>query len=149
MIYGFNNGGSEDWWRAVLIAEDGTGLGSHICSAEAYMPHDLGVLDGSMPNRHLGFREHYPGGYRMDFVKGCDVLAHPGLSVAYKKNLEKAAIDARPRTDISGRGRLPRSPRRLQCGSPSNGTGLVGRPGNASPSPETSAVARSSKPLPA
>lgn len=34
VIYGFNNGGSDDWWYGCLIAEDGTGLGSHICSAE-------------------------------------------------------------------------------------------------------------------
>ena len=92
IIYGFNNGGSPGWWTAVLIAEDGTGLGSHICSAEAYMPHDLGVLDDSRPDRHMRFRKHYPGGYRMDFVKACDVLAHTELSVAHKKNQEKAAI---------------------------------------------------------
>ena len=32
VIYGFNNGGSEDWWNGMLLAEDGTYLGSHVCS---------------------------------------------------------------------------------------------------------------------
>ena len=42
VIYGFNNGGREGWWEAVLMAEDGTCLGSHLCSHEGYMRRDLG-----------------------------------------------------------------------------------------------------------
>ena len=88
VIYGFNNGGSDQWYTGVLLAEDGTGLGSHICSHEGYMPSDLGVLDGSAPDRHEAFREHYPDGYRMDFVSAKDVLTHPGLEAAYQRNQE-------------------------------------------------------------
>lgn len=43
VIYGFNNGGSGDWWLAALMSEDGTYLGDHTCSSEAYMPADLGL----------------------------------------------------------------------------------------------------------
>ncbi len=91
VIYGFNNGGSDSWYSAELLAEDGHGLGSHICSSEAYMPHDLGVLEGSRPDRHETFRAHYPDGYRMEFVRAVDVLAHPGIMEAYRLNQEIAA----------------------------------------------------------
>ena len=90
-IYGFNNGGWEGWWTGALLAEDGAYLGSHICSHEGYMPHDLGVTNGSRPDRHETFQAHYPGGYRMDFVGTAEVQAgHAGLDAAYKKNQEKA-----------------------------------------------------------
>jgi len=68
--------------HAQLLAEDGTALGSHLCSAEGYMPHDLGILDGSRPDRHEDFRAHYPDGYRMDFVRWND----PRLQEAYARN---------------------------------------------------------------
>lgn len=91
MIYGFNNGGSPQFLSAVLLAEDGTHLGGHICSAEGYMPHDLGVLEGSRPDRHEHFKAHYPDGYRMDFVPAAEVRTHPGLSIAYERNQAKRA----------------------------------------------------------
>ena len=91
VIYGFNNGGSPGWYSGCLLAEDGTGLGGHVCSHEGYMPHDLGVLEGSRPDRHEEFREHYPDGYRMDFVPANDVLKHSGLEAAYQLNQAKAA----------------------------------------------------------
>lgn len=91
VIYGFNNGGSPKWYSAVLLAEDGTGLGGHICSDEGYMTHDLGILEGSRPDRHEEFRKHYPDGYRMDFVSAKDVLTHSGLESAYQLNQAKKA----------------------------------------------------------
>lgn len=93
VIYGFNNGGSPGWMSGVLLAEDGTGLGGHICSAEGYMPHDLGVLAGSRPDRQETFKAHYPDGYRMDFVPGAEVLEHAGLEAAYQRNQETAKAD--------------------------------------------------------
>ena len=89
VIYGFNNGGPPGFVSAVLLAEDGTALGGHVCSSEGYMPHDLGILQGSRPDRHETFREHYPDGYRMDFVPAADVLTHPGLGAAYQRNQAK------------------------------------------------------------
>jgi len=91
VIYGFNNGGSPSWLNGCLLAEDGTALGGHICSHEGYMPADLGVLEGSRPDRHEHFREHYPDGYRMDFVPAAEALTHPGLEEAYRRNQALAA----------------------------------------------------------
>jgi hypothetical protein len=84
VIYGFNNGGSRDWLEGVLISEDGHVLGGHTCSAEGYMPHDLGILEGSRPDRHETFKEHHPQGYRMDFVPYIEAKGHAGLDAAFK-----------------------------------------------------------------
>ena len=89
IIYGFNNGGSPGWYIAQLIAEDGVALGSHACSHEGYMEHDLGILEGTRPDRHEDFREHYPDGYRMVFVPMSDVKSCEGLMKAYGLNQEK------------------------------------------------------------
>ena len=89
VIYGFNNGGSPGFMYAALVAQDGTGLGGHLCSSEAYMPADLGVLDGTRPDRHETFRQHYPNGYRMEFVSRIDVKHHKGLMEAINLNKER------------------------------------------------------------
>lgn len=81
-IYGFNNGESPGWFSGVLLAEDGTPLGGHLCSHEYYMLGDLGITEGSRPDRHEDFQKHYPDGYRMDFVTFDDVRSHEGLSKA-------------------------------------------------------------------
>lgn len=92
IIYGFHNGGSDHFLHAQLFAEDGTALGGHLCSDEGYMPADLGVLEGTRPDRHETFREHYPDGYRMEFVGLAEMKAgHPGVMAAYEKNQAKAA----------------------------------------------------------
>lgn len=91
VIYGFNNGGSSGWYNGCLLAEDGTGLGGHICSHEGYMPHDLGVIEGSRPDRHEGFQKHYPDGYRMDFVPYAEVRSHERLMAAIKLANEQEA----------------------------------------------------------
>jgi hypothetical protein len=88
VIYGFNNGGNNSWYEAVLVAEDGVFLGSHICSSEAYMPHDLGILEGSRPDRHETFLEHFPNGYRMVFVESNEIETNEQLQVAFRKNKE-------------------------------------------------------------
>lgn len=49
------------------------------------MPGDLGIIEGARPDRHETFREHYPDGYRMEFVSYGDVLSHAGLSAAVEK----------------------------------------------------------------
>lgn len=95
VIYGFNNGGSSGWYHGQLIAQDGTPLGSHICSEEGFMYGDLGIREGSRPDRHEGFQKHYPDGYRMDFVSYENVNAHEGLQAAFKANapLDPATFD--------------------------------------------------------
>lgn len=83
-IYGFNNGGRPGWYSAQLITQDGHWIGSHICSDEGYMPADLGVLEGTRPDRHKEFQQHYPDGYRMIFVPYHRVREHAGLLAAVK-----------------------------------------------------------------
>src|SRR5690606_11525006 len=91
VIYGFNNGGNPGRYSGVLLAEDGTVFGGHICSHEGYMPHDLGILEGTRPDWHEMFRKHYPDGYRMVFVSAPDVLTHPGLEAARQRNQAQRA----------------------------------------------------------
>jgi len=93
VIYGFNNGGSRDCLYAVLMAEDGSVLGSHLCSHEAYMPHDLAILEGSRPDRHKTFREHYPDGYHMEFVGLSEFDGHAGLQKAIGKYKENQCLN--------------------------------------------------------
>ena len=93
VIYGFNNGGSPGWFSGDLVAEDGTALGGHLCSSEGYMPHDLGILEGSRPDRHEAFRKHYPDGYRMEFVSYGDVSEHEGLKAAFERLEAKESPD--------------------------------------------------------
>lgn len=90
IIYGFNNGGAAGWYSGCLLAEDGRSFGGHICSSEGYMPHDLGILEGSRPDRHEHFREHYPDGYRMEFIGRDHVMTHAGLNAAYERNQDRA-----------------------------------------------------------
>lgn len=99
VIYGFNNGGSPGWYYAVLIAEDGHCLGSHLCSHEAYMPGDLGIIEGSRPDRHETFREHYSDGYRMEFVPNDCVKGHASLNLAFERN---RALPAQANSETTG-----------------------------------------------
>jgi len=94
VIYGFNNGGSPGLYVGQLLAADGTPLGSHACSNEGFMLGDLGILEGHRSDRHKSFREHYPDGYRMDFVSYNDVDSHEGLSAAIIANNEKYAEES-------------------------------------------------------
>jgi hypothetical protein len=58
------------------------------------MPHDLGILEGTRPDRHETFRKHYPDGYRMEFVPYAEVEAHAGLKEAFRLNdLKQQAED--------------------------------------------------------
>lgn len=90
VIFGFNNGGSAEWLEAALIAEDGTGLGGHICSHEGYMRHDLGIMEGTRSDRHEQFRKHYPDGYRMAFVSYGEVTTCEPLLKAFELNQQLA-----------------------------------------------------------
>lgn len=86
VIIGFNNGGSPQWFSAVAIAEDGTFLGGHCCSHEGYMEGDLGILEGTSPDRHeKDYKKHYPDGYRMEFVPYELVDHHAKLKAAIEK----------------------------------------------------------------
>lgn len=92
VIYGFNNGGSPGLYSAQLIAEDGRGLGGHACSSEGFMSCDLGILEGTRPDRHETLKKHYPNGYRMEFVGYNDVRKNKHLMEAIELN-KKAGDD--------------------------------------------------------
>lgn len=66
-IYLFSNARSGDG-VAYAMAEDGTVLGSHLCSHWGYMRHDL----HDRPDRKAACEAHYPDGYRLV------VLMNPG-----------------------------------------------------------------------
>ena len=46
------------------------------------MPHDLGIVEGSRPDRHEEFQKHFPKGYRMEFVPHAKAKDHAGLHAA-------------------------------------------------------------------
>lgn len=104
IIYGFNNGGGYGFMSGVLLAQDGYGLGGHLCTHEGYMLHDLGILEGTRLDRHETFKRHYPGGYRMEFVSQGDVKNHAGLMEAYRLNQELAAKAKDAEGDAAARG---------------------------------------------
>lgn len=95
VIYGFNNGGREGFMYAELIAHDGVYLGGHVCSSEAYMPADLGCLEGTREDRHKLFKEHYPNGYRMEFVGYEELKSHAGIQKAIE-NAKKLSSSPQP-----------------------------------------------------
>lgn len=82
VIYGFKNGGSHGMLEGVLLAEDGTELGSHLCSNEGFMVSDLGIVKGSRDDRHKTFQKHYPDGYVMEFVWSANISEHVKLNAA-------------------------------------------------------------------
>jgi len=85
VIMGFNNGGSSGWYEALAIAQDGTVLGGHTCSDEGYMRADLGIIEGTRPDRHeTSYQIHYPDGYRMAFIESQDIDSCEVLQEAFR-----------------------------------------------------------------
>lgn len=80
---------------AYAMAEDGTVLGSHWCSHEMYVSGDLGVKEGSRPDRHKeDYAPHYPDGYEMEFVCAADIDGHAGLQEAFRLNALQGEANA-------------------------------------------------------
>ncbi len=74
---------------AVAVSQDGYVLGTHACSSEQYVPHDLGVLERTRLDRHdISYKKHYPNGYKMAFIKNEEMKAHSGFQEAYQKNVK-------------------------------------------------------------
>ena len=85
-IYCFSNVVGGGRGMAYAMAEDGIVLGSHLCRNESCIPHDLGVKRKSRPGRHKIYKNHYPNGYKMEFVRAHKVKEHEGLLRAFKLN---------------------------------------------------------------
>lgn len=95
LIMGFNNGGSECFYHAVAIAEDGTALAGHACSHPGYMPHDLCIIEGSTMGKYQAYEAHYPDGYRAVFVADDEIETHEKLQRAIRLNAELAAKETK------------------------------------------------------
>jgi hypothetical protein len=87
-IYCFNNGGAPGWYSAVALSEDGECLAQHICSHEAYMPHDLGITSDW---KHEIYWKHYPEGFELVWVPTDELNTHEGLNNAIAKSDAKQA----------------------------------------------------------
>lgn len=59
------------------MAEDGTGLASHFCSA-GWARHDMGF--GGSTWKHEHYDKHYPDGWELEWVDDFD--SHEGLKAA-------------------------------------------------------------------
>ena len=94
-IYCFSNviGGVDG--IAYAMAEDGTVLGSHWCSNESFVPQDLGILEGYRLDRHETYKQHYPDGYEIEFIRSNNVLNHKGLQKAFELNQKQAELAER------------------------------------------------------
>jgi len=100
-IYAFSGmrGGGDG--IAYAMAADGTVLGSHWCSHEGYVLGDLGVHAGTRADRHKTFLEHYPNGYRMEFVRASDINGHAALQEAFRLNKLSAPPEEQETVDAS------------------------------------------------
>lgn len=91
-IYAFNNGGSPGWYQAIALGEDGQIVGEHICSHEAWVPHDLGA-DGRSNWQHDNYDKVYgKGNWTIKYIKPNEIEDHSGL----KEAIEKAKVLAEP-----------------------------------------------------
>lgn len=89
-IFAFSNTVNGGDGEALAMAEDGTVLGWHLCSSEAWVSHDLGVTTRF---HHDEYKAHYPNGFEMEFIEAADIDSHAGLqaaSVLNKKQGEAA-----------------------------------------------------------
>jgi len=86
-IYCFSNGGAGQWYKAMAMADDGHVLAQHICSAVAYMAHDLGITSDW---KHDAYNAHFgEGSWELVWVD--NPLTHHGLQAAYALNLALGA----------------------------------------------------------
>jgi len=85
-IYCFSNTKNGGEGPAVAMGDDGVVLGGHFCSHEGFVPGDLGVTEGSRPDRHKTYKEHFPDGYEMEFVPVRELDSHEGLQKAFELN---------------------------------------------------------------
>lgn len=81
-IYCFSNGGSNQWYYAMAMADDGHVLAQHVCSNVSFMAHDLGITSDW---KHDNYNQHFgEGNWELEWV--AEPLVHKGLQAAYRKN---------------------------------------------------------------
>ena len=80
-----NSGKGTDWVAGMALAEDGTCVGQHASSSDAFSRHDMGATLGKAMHYH-DYVKHYPQGFEVVWVY--DPKNHEGLQAAYKLNQE-------------------------------------------------------------
>lgn len=92
-IYCFIQG--EPWpgdVSVVALAESGALLASHVSSSAEWARNDIGAppegaeLTPIGHSKHRVYGEHYPKGYRVEWVERDAVESHPGVQAAYDAN---------------------------------------------------------------
>jgi hypothetical protein len=73
---------------AQALAEDGSGLGSHLSSNVDFAKHDIGLTSDW---HHDTYREHYPDGYELEWIDEQDLESHDGWQKAFALNQAKRA----------------------------------------------------------
>lgn len=70
----------------IALCEDGHCLGSHMCSREGWISHDMGI---SSEWKHKNYNEHCgKGNWELIYVEEKNVKGHLGIDAAYKLNQE-------------------------------------------------------------
>lgn len=89
-IYCFLNGGSPGWYSVMAISQDGHVLAGHVCSSSSFFLHDIGIESDW---KHDKYREHYPDGYRLEWVERDEIDGHAGLQEAFRLGNERKEDD--------------------------------------------------------
>ena len=85
-IYLFHNSTSGGMYCGCAIAEDGTILGQHASSSEAWMIRDL-------ERKTALFEAHYPAGYQLEYVARAAAPTHKGIQEAFRLDDERHAAE--------------------------------------------------------
>ncbi len=85
-IYVWCNSCSHEWHGMVALAEDGTCLAQHVCSAHGFAAHDMGIEPTGWQRDK--YEAHYPDGFVVEWVE--NAREHAGLDAAYALNQQKA-----------------------------------------------------------
>lgn len=93
------------------MADDGNVLGSHCCSDEFYMRHDLGMESAMGPSnwKHENYDKHFgKDGWELVWVD--DPKTHAGLQAAYALNQQLGDEAKRKEKEVMPRIELVISP---------------------------------------
>jgi hypothetical protein len=72
------------------MAEDGTGLTSHLSSNDSFSKHDMGITSDW---KHDIYKEKYPSGYELEWIDEDKLDSHEGWLKASELNKLKATHD--------------------------------------------------------
>jgi hypothetical protein len=83
--YKIGNGGDV---IGCALAEDGSGLASHLSSNEAWAQHDMGLTSNW---KHEFYQAHYPDGFEVVWVPMSELETHVEFNKAFDLNQQKKA----------------------------------------------------------